>query len=58
MKHFIPTNRIPSAHAAVENSGQVIKVKKNTGWGRRVSAQVAINIAAEAHARALRGLHS
>lgn len=59
MKYFTPTNRIPSAHAAVENSGRV-KPTKRGRWEmqRRIPPQVAMNLAAEAHARALKGLHS
>lgn len=59
MNHFTPRNRIPSAHAAVENSGQV-KPSKRNGWEmqKRLPAQVAINIANERRAREARGLHS
>lgn len=56
-KTFIPTNRIPSAHAAVENSGRV-KVTKRAGWEmqRRVPGDVMASILNERRARALKGL--
>jgi len=59
MKHFIPTNRIASAGANLENSGQV-KPKKVVGWElqRKVPADVAMNIARERRERAARGLHT
>jgi hypothetical protein len=59
MKHFIPTNRLPSAHAKVEDSGQIKPTKRN-GWEsqKNLPTQVALNIDNERRARAARGLHT